>query len=200
MQHFIYGLMAINVLLFLITLLWPPLTQIMALVPLQVLVGGRWWQLLTYMFAHAGFRHLFFNMLGLFFFGTAVERVLGSREFLLFYLVCGIGAGLVSLIGYILSGNTAIYLVGASGAVYAVMLAFATFFPRTYIYVMGIIPVRAPILVLVFTAIALFSQLSGRGGAVAHLTHLAGFLFAFLYLLVRHRINAIRVFMHGEGS
>ncbi len=198
MQHFIYGLMAINVLMFLVTLVWPPLTQIMALVPLQVLVNGRWWQLLTYMFAHANFSHLLFNMLGLFFFGIAVERVLGSREFLLFYLVCGIGAGLVSLIGYILSGNTAIYLVGASGAVYAVLLAFATFFPHTHIYVMGIIPVRAPLLVLIFTAIALFSQLSGRGGAVAHLTHLAGFLFAFLYLLVRHRINAIRIFMHGE--
>lgn len=194
MQHFTYGLMVINGICFLIGLLWTPLPRLMALVPLEVLARGRWWQLFTYMFAHASFSHLFFNMLALFFFGIAVERVMGSREFLLFYLVCGLGAGLFSLIGYILSGNVAIYLLGASGAVYAVMLAFATYFPHANIYVMGLIPVRAPLLVLIFTAIALFSQLSGRGGAVAHLTHLAGFIFAFFYLLLRHKINAIRVF------
>ena len=194
MQYFTYGIIGLNVVIFLVTLFVPALIQQMALIPRMVVEQGRWWQLLTYMFAHASFSHILFNMLALFFFGIAVERVLGSREFLLFYLVCGLGAGVLSLLWYILSGSANVYLVGASGAVYAVMLAFAVFFPRAQIYVLGIIPVRAPILVLIFTAIALFSQLSGRGENIAHFTHLAGFVFSFLYLLVRHKINAIRVF------
>jgi membrane associated rhomboid family serine protease len=147
------------------------------------------------MFVHGGLTHILFNMLGLFFFGTQVEQRMGSYEFLLFYMFTGVLAGLFSLGFYAATGNYMVFLVGASGAVFGVLLAFATFFPEAMIYVFGIIPIRAPILVLGYTAIELFSQFSGAGGNVAHFTHLAGFAFAYLYFLLRLRVNPIRVFL-----
>jgi membrane associated rhomboid family serine protease len=88
-----------------------------------------------------------------------------------------------------------VFLVGASGAVFGVLLAFATLYPEAMIYIFGIIPVRAPILVLGYTVISLFFGVSGGGGNVAHFTHLAGFAFAYLYFLVRLGINPIAVFI-----
>ncbi len=163
--------------------------------PRLVTEANYWWQPFTYMFAHAGASHLFFNMLGLFFFGTQVERRWGSNEFLLYYLLTGLLAGLFSLAFYILTGNMMVFLLGASGAVFAVLLAFATLFPTAMIYLFGIIPIRAPILVLGYTAIELFSQMRGANSGVAHLTHLAGFLFGFLYFTLRLETNPIRVFL-----
>lgn len=145
------------------------------------------------MFVHSGIRHLVFNMLGLFFFGTQVEREMGSYEFLLFYLVSGTLAGLFSLAVYWFGGSYYVFLLGASGAVFAVLLAFATYYPNAQIFVFGIIPVRASVLVLVYTVIEIFSQMRG-GSNVAHLTHLAGFGFAYLYFVVRMEINPARRF------
>jgi membrane associated rhomboid family serine protease len=166
-----------------------------ALIPGFVMTGS-FWQLITYMFLHWDISHLFFNMLGLFFFGVQIERQMGSREFLLFYFVCGFAAGLFSFAAYIFSGAYGIVLIGASGAIYGVLLAFAAFFPRADIYVFGIIPVRAPILVLIYAGIEIFSQMRGSRSGVAHLTHLAGFAAAYIYLLLRYRINAIKVFFN----
>jgi membrane associated rhomboid family serine protease len=164
-----------------------------ALIPYFVKEGSVW-QLVTYMFLHRDMSHLFFNMLGLFFFGVQIERYMGSREFLLFYFVCGFAAGLFSFIAYVFTGSYGIILIGASGAIYGVLLAFAAFFPRSEIYVFGIIPIRAPVLVLIYAGIEIFNQISGARGGVAHLTHLAGFAAAYFYLLLRYRINAIKVF------
>jgi membrane associated rhomboid family serine protease len=160
-------------------------------------VHTQFWQLLTYMFVHANFSHIFFNMLGLFFFGLQLERRIGSTEFLIFYLVSGIGAGLISLLIFWLTGAPTV-LLGASGAVFAVLLGFATYFPTAMIYVFGIIPIRAPILVLIYTAIELFSQFFGARSGVAHLTHLAGFAVAYLYLVARLGINPVREFMNSR--
>ena len=164
-----------------------------ALVPVLVRSGSVW-QLVTYMFLHWDISHLFFNMLGLFFFGVQIERHMGSKEFLLFYLVCGLAAGLFSFIAYWFSGAYTIVLIGASGAIYGVLLAFAAFFPRSQIYVFGIIPVRAPILILIYAGIEIFNQVFGGRGGIAHLTHLAGFAAAYIYLLARFRINALKAF------
>jgi membrane associated rhomboid family serine protease len=164
-----------------------------ALIPALVRTGSLW-QLFTYMFLHWDMQHIFFNMLGLFFFGVQIERYMGSREFLLFYFVCGFAAGVFSFAAYMVSGTYWIVLIGASGAIYGVLLAFAAFFPRAEIYVFGIIPVRAPILVLLYAGIEIFSQVAGRGGSAAHLTHLAGFAAAYVYLLVRYRLNALKAF------
>ena len=166
--------------------------------PLAILNRGWYWQFLTYMFVHGNITHILFNMLGLFFFGGQVERRMGSHEFLVFYLITGIAAGLFSFVLYWISGSYWVYLLGASGSVYAVLLAYATYYPDSQIYVMGIIPVRAPILVLIFTAIAIFSQIFSVSSGVSHLTHLAGFGFAFLYFLIRLGINPFRIFF-GDG-
>jgi len=154
-----------------------------------MVVNGYVWQVFTYMFAHANLSHLFFNMLGLLFFGIHVEKQMGSSEFLLFYLLTGLLAGIFSFVAYASMGAWTIPLVGASGAIYAVLLAFATINPGASIYVFGILPVRAPILVIAYTVIELGSQVLSAQDGVAHLTHLAGFGFAYLYFLVRYGVN-----------
>jgi len=163
--------------------------NVLAMMPYAVVKNGAIWTFITYMFMHGGVSHIFFNMFGLFIFGTHVEKQFGSWEFLLFYLVTGMLAGVFSFIVYYLTGNFLVSLVGASGALYAVQLAYAVCFPTSVIYIWGILPLRAPVMVLAFTALSLFFVFSGRGGNVAHLTHLAGFAFAWFYFLVRFGIN-----------
>lgn len=184
-------LIAANILVFALTFLFPRTLSYLAMNPAMVLSG--WiWQPLTYMFAHAGISHILFNMLGLLFFGSTIEREIGSKEFLLFYLLTGFLAGLFSFAVYALTGAWSAWLLGASGAVYAVLLAYAVLFPSAEIYIWGLLPVRAPVLVAGYTVIELFSQFTGSSSGVAHLTHLAGFGFAWLYFLVRFGMNPIR--------
>ncbi len=192
-------LIGINILVFFMTTVSPRLAWYFALQPLMITRNLAIWQFVTYMFTHAGFTHILFNMLGLFFFGTAVERRMGSSEFLLFYGISGVGAGLFSFLVYILSGSYNVILLGASGAVYAVLLAYATYFPQSRIYLFGLFPIRAPVLVIGYAAIEVFSQLTSFRSGVAHLTHLAGFGFAFLYFIARLGINPISVF-RGRGG
>lgn len=192
-----FFIIGINILVFLINNIAPRSLAYMVLSPAYIAQYNWFWQFFTYMFTHGSITHILFNMLGLFFFGSQIERRMGSHEFLLFYLSSGVLAGVFSFIVYSLTGQYNVYLLGASGAVYAVLLAFATYFPSSTIYIMGIIPIRAPVLVLIFTAIAVFSQVFNYGGNVAHLTHLAGFGIAYLYFLVRLGINPISVFMRN---
>ena len=168
----------------------------LALFPSYVLEQGAWWQVVTYMFLHGSWSHIFWNMLALLMFGIQLEQRIGSSEFLLFYFVCGIGAGVATVLFNAATGQGMIPVIGASGAVFAVELAFAAFFPDARIYVFGLLPVRAPLLVLIFVVIELVSQLFSLRTGVAHLTHLAGVLFAYLYLLVRFRMNAVSIFLN----
>jgi membrane associated rhomboid family serine protease len=191
-------LIGVNVLVYALTSVAREASVYLSLIPAAVLRLGWVWQPFTYMFVHANLQHLLFNMLGLFFFGSAVERSLGSREFTLFYLLTGTLAGLFSLAAFSLSGAMGIRLVGASGAVYAVLLAFAVINPRARIFIWGLVPVPAPLLVLGYTVIELWSELFGAGGNVAHLTHLAGFAFAAIYFPVRHGVNPIRRLASGR--
>jgi membrane associated rhomboid family serine protease len=196
-------LIGINILVFVLTSAIPVAKIYLALVPGLVVGEGFIWQFLTYMFTHQGISHILFNMLGLFFFGAQVEQRMGSWEFLLFYLLTGMLAGVFSFMAYMLGGAYNTILLGASGAVFAVLLAFATFYPDAMIYIMGIIPVRAPYLVIGYTVIELFSQFMSINSGVAHLTHLAGFGFAFAYLAVRLGINPWKVFRgdrYGGGG
>jgi membrane associated rhomboid family serine protease len=152
-----------------------PLTGQFALVPALLIV--RPWTALTYMFLHAGFGHLFFNMLSLYFFGPRVEVRLGSRRFITLYLVSGLMGAVLSVL------SPWVPIVGASGAVFGVMLAFARYWPREPVYLWGIVAVEARILVLFMAAISLyFGVRPGAGGNIAHLAHLGGFVGAFLYL------------------
>ncbi|MCF7953741.1 MAG: rhomboid family intramembrane serine protease [Spirochaetales bacterium] len=193
-------LIIINVVVFFFTYMNQRLIFYIAMIPNLVVQEGFFWQVFTYMFAHANFSHIFFNMLGLFFFGVQIERRMGTGEFLLFYGITGTLAGVFSLFVYLLTGNTGVILLGASGAVFAVLLAFATYFPYARIYIFGIIPMRAPVLVVVYTGIELFSQVTSSYSGVAHLTHLAGFGFAYLYFLLRLNINPVDIWRRsGRG-
>jgi membrane associated rhomboid family serine protease len=152
---------------------------------------GFFWQFVSYMFAHGSISHIIFNMLALFIFGNALEHHIGSWEFLVYYMVTGILAGAFSVLIYWLTGSYGVLLIGASGAIFAIELAYATFFPNATLYVWGLIPLRAPVMVLVFTGIALFNTILGSRDGVAHLTHLAGFAFGWLYFLIRFGFNPI---------
>lgn len=192
-------LIAINVAVFFIgSYIAPTIYNYMAMNPALVIVRHWWWQIFSYMFVHSGIWHLLFNMLGLFFFGVQLERRIGSNEFVLFYLLSGVLAGAFSLLVYWLTGAYYVWLVGASGAVFAVLLAYATYYPRSTILIFGIIPVKAPVLIVGYAAIEIFRMISPNGGNVAHLTHLAGFGFAYLYLLIRLRINPVREFLDSR--
>jgi len=168
------------------------LNNMLAMMPQAVIKKGAIWSFVTYMFMHAGLTHILFNMLGLFIFGTHVERQMGSKEFLTFYLVTGALAGVLSFIIYAFSGNMLVNLVGASGALYAVMLAYAVMYPSSVIYIWGILPLRAPVMVLGYTILSFIFILTGGRGNVAHATHLAGFVFAWLYFVIRFGISPWR--------
>jgi membrane associated rhomboid family serine protease len=171
------------------------ITSFLALNVINVLRGDVW-QFFTYMFAHGSFNHLLFNMLALFLFGYQAEREMGSFEFLLYYLMSGLLAGVFSFLFYLFTGANYVFLLGASGAIFAVQLAFAVLRPNAIIYFWGIIPLRAPVMVLGATAIELASTLIGSNSNVAHLTHLFGFAIGWLYFVIRFRINPARRLFH----
>ena len=161
------------------------------------------WQIFTYMFVHGDLSHLFFNMLALLIFGTVIEKTIGSKEFLLMYFFIGVCSGLFSIgvyygFGRFLISNQIqpwtfyISLIGASGAVYGLLFAYAVLFPRSIIFIWGLIPVPAPIMVLGYAVIEFVSQFIGSSN-VAHMTHLAGFGFAWVYFVVRMGVHPARV-------
>jgi membrane associated rhomboid family serine protease len=117
---------------------------------------------------------------------------MGSREFLLYYLLTGALAGIFSFVIYYITGKSNVALIGASGALFAVLLAYAVFFPDSIIYIWGILPLRAPVMVLVYTVLELIFSVSRHASGVAHLTHLAGFGCGWLYFLIRFGINPWR--------
>jgi len=191
-------LIGINVLVYALGSMFRELPLYLGMMPIAMVRLGWIWQPFTYMFVHGNLQHLLFNMLGLFFFGSYVERELGSKEFLLYYLLAGTLAGIFSFGAYAVTGAWGVRLVGASGAVYAVLLAFAVINPRARIYIWGILPVPAAVLVGAYTVIELWSEIFSYGGNIAHLTHLAGFGFGAFYFPVRHKVNPIRRLISGR--
>jgi membrane associated rhomboid family serine protease len=139
------------------------------------------WGLVTYMFLHGDVWHLLINMLVLFFFGPPLEARWGSREFMRFYLVCGLGGALLSFL-FAPQG-----IIGASAAVYGVMLAFAITWPEAPIYVWGIFPIKAKWLASFLFAITFLSAVGGADGGIAHFAHLGGLVTGLLYLKVDWR-------------
>ena len=140
------------------------------------------WQLITYAFLHAGFAHLLFNMLGVYMFGADLERVWGPRRFLNYYLVCVISAALTQLL---VSGMTGAYYptIGASGAVFGLLLAFATMFPQRMIMpLFPPIPMRAPVFAAVYGVLELVLGVTGTQAGVAHFAHLGGMAGGFLLI------------------
>ena len=175
-----------NVAMFIVTWFAPSILNYLGLIPKDVVHQKTVWQLATYMFLHAGPFHLIFNMLMLWMFGTELERVWGTRFFLKFYFVTGIGAAVLTILASLLPFGPVRVLynsniIGASGAIYGVLLAYALYFPDRQIYYMMLFPIPARVFVAIMGALALLFSLSESGG-VANATHLGGLLVAYAYL------------------
>ena len=163
------------------------LTETLGLVPSYVLENWSVWRFATYMFVHAGPMHILFNMLTLWMFGTELERIWGTRFFVKFYFVCGIGAAVITVLVSLLpfAPTHQLYrsnIVGASGAVYGLLLAYALYFPNRQIYMYFVFPIPVRIFVLIMGGLAFMSAMSDNGGGVANATHLGGLLVAYVYL------------------
>jgi len=183
----IKALIAANVAGFLAALVVPAITLRFGLRPADVVGSLQIWQPVTYMFLHGGVFHILFNMLALWMFGVELEKMWGSRFFTKFYFIAGGGAALTTLLlsftplpfaGQLYYSLT----IGASGAVYGVLLAYAMYFPHRPIYLYFVFPVPAKYFVMIIGAISLLSSMNGPGGGVAHTTHLGGLIAAYLYL------------------
>ena len=186
-------LIGINLLVYLFIWMDPVLGRYLALNPLFILKNHMYWQVFSYQFVHGDISHLFFNMLAVLFFGIAVEKRVGSKEFLLLYLLSGTLCGVLSFFLYILTGAWYVFLMGASGAVFALLLAYAVLYPTSVILIWGIIPIPAPVLVLGYAGLEVFNIITGTNQGVAHSTHLIGFAVAWVYFLVRFGINPAKV-------
>jgi membrane associated rhomboid family serine protease len=180
------ALIAANVAAFVLTAFMPGLIDYFGLVPTLVLHQFWVWQLVTYMFLHGGIFHIVFNMLALWMFGAELERIWGTRYFLKFYFATGVGAGVLTVLFSLLPFAFAYQvqrsvIIGASGAIYGLLLAYAMYFPDRPIYMYFVFPIPAKIFVAIMGAIAFFSSLSESGGT-ANATHVGGLLIGYLML------------------
>lgn len=140
------------------------------------------YQLVTHMFAHGGFMHILFNMYALWMFGSVLERVWGPKKFLIFYLVCGLAAGLAQMFTMDLMGSA----VGASGAIMGLLAAFAYLFPNVQFYILPFpFPIKAKYMVAIYAAIDLFGGLHpGASDNIAHFAHLGGLVMGFILVII----------------
>jgi len=180
------ALLVANIAVFVLTSLAPALMVEFGLRPADLFGRFAMWQLVTYMFVHAGVSHVFFNMLTLWFVGGDLERRWGTTFFTKFYFICGLGAGFTQvLLGIIpLPFADQFYYpstVGASGAIYGLLLAFALYFPTRPFLVFFIFPVQARHFVMILGGLALLLSFGG-GAGVAHTAHLGGLITGYVYL------------------
>ena len=180
------AIMIANVAVFVLTFFAPALVVRLGLRPADLFGEFAVWQLVTYMFVHAGLSHIFFNMLTLYFVGVELERVWGTKYFTKFYFASGIGAGLTQVLLGILPfafANQFYYpsTVGASGAIYGLLMAFALYFPTRTFLVFFVFPVQARYFVMILGGMALLFSLGG-GAGIAHTAHLGGLVFGYFYL------------------
>jgi membrane associated rhomboid family serine protease len=169
--------------------------DIFGLVPRLVWSKFFLWQLITYMFLHGGFWHILMNMFVLWMFGSDLERDWGSREFLKYYFLCGVGAGVFNVI---FQPNSLIPIVGASGAIYGLLVAFAIMYPNRTVYLYFLFPVQVKYLVIFLAALEFFLSMTSSQSTVAHFAHLGGMLVGFLYLKTNWRYSAIKSKITGR--
>lgn len=145
------------------------------------------WQFLTYQFMHGDFTHILFNMFMLWMFGMELENIMGSQKFLTYYLLCGFGAGLFQIFLSPLFSDYLAPTIGASGAVFGVMIAFAMFFPDRYIFLYFLIPIKAKYLIAFLVLIEFLSV--NEPTLVAHLAHIGGAITGFIFIMMDRRYN-----------
>jgi membrane associated rhomboid family serine protease len=166
------------------------LEELFGLVPIAVWQKLRLWQLASYIFLHGDVSHILFNLLALWMFGGELENYWGSRRFLFYFFFCGVGAGLCTVL---LSPYQRFPVIGASGAIYGLLLAFGWLFPNRLIYIYFLFPIPAKYFVILYGFLEfIYASRGGTGGGIAHLTHLGGLLFGLLYMaypVVRQKIR-----------
>lgn len=186
-------LLIANVVMFLLPLLpfvdRPTLNGWLGLVPADVFVGGRVWQLFTYMFLHGGLFHILFNMFLLWMFGTAIEARWGSRDFATYYIVCGLGG---ALLNWVTGPGSPVPTIGASGAVLGLLVAYAMMYPNREILIWFLFPVKMKYFIWVLVVIDLLGAFGGQSGGsgTAHWAHLGGMATGFLFLKQDWRLGA----------
>ena len=180
MTPWVKRLLIANVGVFLLQLAYPELTSMLAFVPARVLSTP--WSPLTYMFIHGGFWHILFNMIVLYFFGPRVEARMGSNRFIALYLIAGFTGALASVF------TPYVAILGASGAVLGVELAYARYWPLDRVYIYGVLPIQVRWLLVITVVMSIFG-LGGFEPGVAHLAHLGGLVGAgvFLYIIEHTR-------------
>jgi membrane associated rhomboid family serine protease len=183
----IKALIIANIAVFVVAWFAPQIMLVFGLRAEDVFERLRLWQPVTYMFLHGGIGHILFNMLALWMFGVELERMWGSRAFVKYYAICGLGAAATGLVLSLLPFDVFAHLysaltVGASGAIYGVLLAYGLYFPNRPIYIYFVFPVPAKYFVMIMGGISLLSSLGGPGGGVAHTAHLGGLVAGYLFL------------------
>jgi rhomboid family protein len=177
----------VNIGAFLATTVFPIVVPYLGLIP-QAVIEQRWiWQPVTYMFLHGGVFHILFNMLGIWMFGVELERMWGTTFFLKYYAVTGVGAAITTIgVGLLpFEATAAAYgsvTIGASGALYGILMAYALYYPDRPILMMMLFPVPAKYFVIIIGAISFLSSAGGGSPSVAHAAHLGGLVFGYLYL------------------
>jgi membrane associated rhomboid family serine protease len=161
------------------------------LVPVSVTHDLMLWQFVTYMFLHGGVQHIFFNMLTLYMFGNELERYWGTSRFLSYYFITGIGAGLCSWL--VATGSSAV-IIGASGAIYGLLLAYGVTYPNRIVYLNFLLPLKVKWLVIIMGAMAFLSSFGGTDSGVANIAHLGGMVVGYLYLRWKDWWDRYRLF------
>ena len=164
------------------------------LVPEMVVYKGAIWQLVSYMFLHStlGFMHILFNMLTLWSFGTDIEYAWGTRKFLKYYFVCGVGAGITVIVAHWIGGDMASRTIGASGAIYGLILAFAMIDPERMVMYSFIFPMKAKYMAMLLGGMAFLMTIGDTGGGISHFAHLGGMLWGYLYLKMNQARKPVR--------
>ncbi|MFQ6032595.1 MAG: rhomboid family intramembrane serine protease [Candidatus Zixiibacteriota bacterium] len=180
-------LLLVNVGVFFLELLWgSELIYLFGLTPALVKKGFIW-QLFTYMFLHGGLFHILFNMFALWMFGCDIERSWGTKEFLRYYFITGVGAGFFT---FFLSFNSHIPTIGASGAIFGILVAFAMMFPDRPIYLYFLFPIKAKYLVIFFAVIEFLASFRHTSDGIGHFAHLGGMVIGYIYIKSDWRLSS----------
>ena len=167
------------------------IVEFFGLTPARVTYGFALWQFVSYMFLHGSFLHILFNMLTLYMFGNEMVRYWGPKRFLVYYFVTGIGAGVCS---WIVAARSISVIIGASGAIYGLLLAYGLTFPNRVVYISLLFPIKVKWLVVIMGAVAFISSITGSDPGVASVAHLGGMIVGYLFLKGRDWRNRYRHF------
>ena len=183
-------LIGINLLLFVFRLIAQDQVDLAGMFGLSPsTIWPRIWQPFTYIFIHGGFWHVAINMLVLWMFGSEMEMIWGKKEFLKYYFITGVGSGLVWLL-FNTGAQHSVVLIGASGAVYGILMAYGLMFPNRTVYLYFVVPIKVKWFVLFIGAVAFFSSM-GTGSDISHLTHLSGMIIGYIYLKSNRRWHSL---------